>query len=379
VLAITRWESGPPRAGLKLFATAVAALRAEGVVDPGRHLAAIRSWNTSTLLLTRRALDAEDTARIAAFCDRLAFDPVHYPGLAADAANRYNIVTTPWLYQGAQVLLGPDSAQYIREYKFAIAPATDDRPFFHNFFRWRTLPELWRLRGAGAAALLDSGYLILAAALAQAVPLALMLILVPLLALRRATPMRGQWRTAAYFLALGLAFLFVELAALSRFTLFIGSPLVAATVVLGALLVFAGLGSALSSRLRTRRPITLAAAVLAIALPLADGVVLPALFANAAAWTLAPKALVSAATLAPLAIVMGMPFPLGLAHLARTAPAFVPWAWGINGCASVVSALLAVLIAIDYGYSTVVFAAAALYALAALLGWTIGGRSDHTP
>ena len=375
VLAITRWESGPPRASLKLFATAVAALRAQGVVDPGRHLAAIRSWNTSTLLLTRRTLDAEDTARIAAFCDRLAFDPVHYPGLAADSANRYNIVTTPWLYQGAQALLGPDPAQYVRDYKFAIAPATDDRPFFHNFFRWRTLPELWRLRGAGAAALLDSGYLMLAAALAQAVPLALVLVLVPLLALRRAAPPRGQWRTAAYFLALGLAFLFVELALLSRFTLFIGSPLLAATVVLGTLLVFAGVGSAASPFVRARHPIGLAATALAIALPLVDGVVLPVLFANAAAWALVPKALVSAATLAPLAVVMGMPFPLGLAHLAQTAPGFLPWAWGINGCASVISALLAVLIAIDFGYGSVIFAAAALYAFAAMLGWTMGGRS----
>jgi hypothetical protein len=348
-------------------------LRAEGVIDPGNHLAAIRSWNASTLLLTRRPLEAADSARIAAFCDRLAFDPVHYPGLAADAANRHNLVAIPWLYQGAQALLGADAARYIGDYKFAIAPATDDRPFFHNFFRWSTLPELWRLRGAGAAALLDSGYLVLAAALVQAVPLAVLLILAPLLALRRAVPMRGMWRSAAYFLALGLAFLFVELALLSRFTLFIGSQLLAATIVLGALLVFAGLGSALSPFLRARHPIALAGATLAIALPLADGIVLPTLFAHAAEWTLASKALVSVAVLAPLAIVMGMPFPLGLAHLARTAPAFVPWAWGINGCASVVSALLAVLIAIDYGYSTVILAAAALYACAALVGWTMNG------
>ena len=52
-------------------------------------------------------------------------------------------------------------------------------------------------------------------------------------------------------------------------------------------------------------------------------------------------------TIAPLAFAMGLPFPLGLARLARDAPAFVPWAWGLNGCASVIAAIAALLLAIE--------------------------------
>jgi hypothetical protein len=70
------------------------------------------------------------------------------------------------------------------------------------------------------------------------------------------------------------------------------------------------------------------------------------------------------ALIAPLAFLMGMPFPLGLSRLAGEAPAFIPWAWGINGCASVLSALLAALLAVHLGYSVVLLMAAALYGVA---------------
>jgi hypothetical protein len=68
----------------------------------------------------------------------------------------------------------------------------------------------------------------------------------------------------------------------------------------------------------------------------------------------------------PLAFSLGMPFPLALARLRASAPDLVPWAWGINGCASVLAAILATLLAMTFGTRTVVLAAAALYVIAAL-------------
>jgi phage shock protein PspC (stress-responsive transcriptional regulator) len=62
-----------------------------------------------------------------------------------------------------------------------------------------------------------------------------------------------------------------------------------------------------------------------------------------------------------------MPFPLGLSRVARHAPDFIPWAWGINGFASVLSAALATLLAIAFGFNTVVLLALAFYVLAAAL------------
>ena len=78
-----------------------------------------------------------------------------------------------------------------------------------------------------------------------------------------------------------------------------------------------------------------------------------------------PKILISLALIAPLAFWMGMPFPLALARVAAHTPGLVPWAWGINGCASVLSAILATLLAMSFGFRVIVLAALAFYALAA--------------
>jgi hypothetical protein len=69
--------------------------------------------------------------------------------------------------------------------------------------------------------------------------------------------------------------------------------------------------------------------------------------------------------IAPLAFCMGMPFPIALHRVAKNMPDFIPWAWGINGFASVMSASLATLLAIEFGFTVVVLFALGLYATAA--------------
>jgi hypothetical protein len=66
------------------------------------------------------------------------------------------------------------------------------------------------------------------------------------------------------------------------------------------------------------------------------------------------------------AFVMGLPMPAGIAALNERAPRLTPWAWGINGVASVIATSAALAIAMSAGYRTVVALAAAAYALAAL-------------
>ncbi len=183
MLVITRWSKQPPRDELKLFATAIAALREEGVAAPASQLAAVRNWDASTWLIARQPFTANELAALKQFAAAHGFDPVHVPGWRIDASQRFHLLEPPNVFDGTHALLSPQARDYVRAYKFAIAPARDDRPYFGHYFRWRSLPELWRLREQGSAVLLDSGYLLLVAALLQAVPLALLLVLLPLRAL----------------------------------------------------------------------------------------------------------------------------------------------------------------------------------------------------
>lgn len=372
LLAVTRWHKQPPRDWLKLFATAVEALREEGVRDPGRQLAAIGNWDAGTLLLRRGPFPGAEIARLQAFANTQGFDVVHAPGLYPRIADNFHAGASAAAQAGARALLSPRRDAFIERYKFDIAPATDDRPYFGNFFRWATLPELWRLRGQGAAVLLDSGYLLLLAALLLALPLALALVLLPLLALPRADAAAGtrRWRAATYFLCLGLAFLLIEIACLARLKLLLGQPLPAIGVGLAGFLLFAGLGSVWVQRLPLRDTVALVRWQTRAVLMIGAGLLWHALtfvlslrLGAAAATPL--RAGLALLSIAPLAFAMGLPFALGLSRLSREAPAFVPWAWGINGCASVVAAIAALLLAIEAGLTATLLLALALYALGA--------------
>ena len=269
-------------------------------------------------------------------------------------------------------LLGPDRAQFMQRYKYFIAPASDDRPYFFHFFKWSSLPEWLDLRERGGMPLMEWGYPVLIATLIQAALASLVLILLPLLLLPqdmagRRLPRTGRGRVLGYFSALGMAFMFVEIAFIQKFMLFLSHPLYAIAVVLSGFLLFAGLGSRFSGKLGGRlrqdqAERNVRRAVLAIAaIALAYLLLLPELFRQLAGLPDAARIALSLGLIAPLAFFMGMPFPLGLQRLAGTAPALLPWAWGINACVSVVAAVLATLVAMHLGFTAVVILALFAY------------------
>lgn len=365
LLAITRWATLPPRDTLKLFGTAVTALERNGVTMPGRRLVMVRGLQTVTLLVRNGEFSTADIALMRAFSEQRSFDTAWYPGIRAEETNRFNRLDVPWFHQGAVALLGPDRERFIERYKFNITPATDDRPYFFNFFRWRTLPEILALKARGGLPLLELGYPVLVATLIQATAASALLILLPLWLGKTGRATVPAVRVFVYFAALGLAFMFVEIAFIQKFTLLLAHPLYAVAVVLCGFLLFAGLGSRYSRRAGTE---TVWKPVLAIILwSMVCLSVFPVLFDLAAGLADALKMLMSLALIAPLAFSMGMPFPRAMATLAAHSPASVPWAFGINACASVVGATFAALLAIHFGFTVVVGSALALYGLAALL------------
>ena len=271
-------------------------------------------------------------------------------------------------------LLGTNRADFVAAYPFDITPATDDRPYFFQFFRWSSLPKVLRLRDVGGLSFFEWGYPVLVMTLLQAVLASAVLIVTPLVLnadRRRAMSEVGGW-VVGYFGLLGFAFMFVEMAFIARLTLFLHHPVHAAAAVLSSMLVFAGLGSHVSARLAERfgpARVIRDAALLLVGLILAYVTVLPALFTACLGWPLAGRFLLALLVLAPMALLMGMPLPLGLTQLTRIQVNAVPWAWCVNGCASVVSAVGGTLAAVHLGFSTVVVAAALAYAVVARMGY----------
>ena len=367
-LCLNSWIKLPPRDSLKLFATAVQSLRSLGIGAPGNHVVMIRSWQSGTLLIKKSPFRTGEIAALKIFCSERLFDLVYYPGIMAGEANRFNILQEPYFHRGAVSLLQEDPRAFMADYKFNIEPATDDKPFFGNFFKWRTLPEIAKLRGRGGLVLVESGYLILAATLIQAVAASFILVLLPVLVKTLGEPgQKLSWnrpRTALYFSAIGLAFLFLEIALMQKFILYLGHPLYAAAAVLAIFLIFAGLGSLYVKGRRLSAP---GFAAIIILLGLLELSVSGPLFGALGEAALPGRLLVTVLMLGPLAFCMGMPFPLALADISAETPALVPWAWAVNGCASVAGAVLAALLAVHFGFTAVICSALILYAIAAML------------
>lgn len=117
----------------------------------------IRGWQTTTLVIKNGSVNAGEIARMRQFTEERAFDLAYYPGMAADEANRYNLLQQPYFYDAAMALTGERAGAFLQRYKYDLEPATDDRPYFFHFFKWPLLPELWRLRGQGGGSRCWSG------------------------------------------------------------------------------------------------------------------------------------------------------------------------------------------------------------------------------
>ena len=174
-----------------------------------------------------------------------------------------------------------------------------------------------------------------------------------------------QQATPGYFAAIGLGFLAFEVVLIQRFVLFLGFPTYALSVVLFALLLFTGLGSLLSERLRERRAGLVAALAAVTAIVVIAAFALQPLLRGLIDLPFAARVAIAVALLAPVGLLMGMAMPVGLKRLAGLYPDGVAWAWGINGVMSVLGSVLTIFVALNWGFTVATLVAAACYAVAA--------------
>lgn len=367
VLALHRWLQTPPSESVRVLTLALSALERTGVENPDQHVVALRGLYTALLLVKREGFSSGEIEIIKDFSRDLRFDLIYYPGIRPDEANRYSILEEPHYYQAyLDVLEAQNRESLYARYPFDITPPSDNRPFFFHFFRWEQTPQIVQALGRTWQPFGGSGYFVLLALLILTLLASLILILLPLALLKRKGEIREGKRLFLYFSLLGIAYLFVEIPLLQRFIQFLGHPIYAFATVLFTLLTFSGLGSLLSARLSLRK--MMAGLIAAIA---CYPILLPYLFRWLLAGTLSFRLAASIAMLAPLGFLMGFPFPAGIRLTGKIAPGMVPWAWGVNGCASVLSSILSVMIAISYGFSWVLVIGGTAYAVALGAIWAL--------
>ena len=360
-----------PVYALRVLATVRQALLAAGAVDPAQHVAVYRSaWNVR-ILVSNEPWGAARIATLRKFCDDRSFDVSYYPGMdvAAARAGIYNDLPAVSFDAGevtsgagAEDSIADEAGAVLRgetsvsQQAFSLAPATLDRPAFYDVLRLSHLGTI--LKRLEILPQAEIGQLVNLAVLAQAGVIAVLVLLTPLLAGGRLRAGSGGIvRLVVYFAALGLGFLFIEIALIERASFYLNDRTSAFALVLTAMLVFSGLGSLLAERVGPGG-IPLASSVAVVWCVLAYAGLEPAMLATLD-WPLWLRAAALVAVLAPVSVALGMPFPLGLARTGSGA--LLPFAWAVNGAFSVVATPLANLIAVQAGLHWVLLAAGLLY------------------
>jgi SAM-dependent methyltransferase len=338
---------------LRAVTAAVAALRARGAVDPARHVAVV---GTGELLSAAIYVDPLSPGQVEVLRQKTAADelgggPQYLPGVPLPA-------TTFTDYFAA--VAADDDARYLATATLLLDPTTDDRPYFYQLERG--------FLGSRAGRLLS-------VILLWVTSLGMLLLFAPLMGLRIAVPRGVVLGHLVYFGAIGIGFMLAEIALINELSLFLGHPVHSLTVTLMTMLVFSGMGSLAAGRLadRGRSPIVLALALGCASLATyacgLDRLVATHLSA------LAARIALVIACLAPASIFLGMPLPLKLRTFTGAQDTLVPWAWAVNGFASVAGSVLAVALAMNFGFRSVLALAAAAYATALLAHLATGSRA----
>lgn len=341
----------------RAFTTALAVLvnRGESPAEASRHLVLINNHTPEPGMIMHPLLLLNKSPFTQAELDELfieavagGFEPLFVPGVQKELPfglfSRDNVslaAFVPWVTD------------------VNIAPTTDDRPFFYAMERG--IPgSLLAVMLAALALLAGVGYRPMQT--------------------RRPGASKPPVAFALYFAALGVGFMAAEVAVIQRFSLFLGYPTLSLTVTLATLLLAGGLGGWLSQRVPADRlQMAVAGAALVTSLLLIGYIRFAPWFTGRfLAAALPVRGAITVALVAPLGLVMGVPFPAGLRWLraerlsTMSRSRSVAWVWGVNGLASVLGSTGAVAVAMLGGFSWSlllgsliylgVFAGSALYA-----------------
>jgi hypothetical protein len=401
ILSVTLWnKEEPPKSVLKLFATMAAAARTNGDKDISQHFFVASSYlSTVTVLYKRGEFTTEELTKLRQHTSSMSFDEIYSPGISLDAAkadhvfkdfhdsifsadsshsesatetpseeSSGNALTVPasLLSQLAwQSLIKDDWQSFSDRYLFDVRPVTNNHPYFAAYVFPKDLPKITdRLELFQD----EWGYLLLWATLSIACAAGLILISIPVIFGWRTAFSRypGKSQTILYFACLGFGYITVEVGLIAQFIQALSNATVSASVLITGMLVFSGIGSFASDKYAGSARTTLPKIFIMIgALLITYSLILNPILNAIGGLPYTIRLLCCFALIAPPAFLMGFPMATGMGVLTRLKKEnMFLWAWGVNGCFSVIGAALVPIIATSFGLAAVIATAGIAYLIA---------------
>ncbi len=355
-LSINLFILPPPRIELRLLTTIITAMEEMNVQNSEKHIAAVKSWGTISILVKKTEITSEDIKIIKRFCKKRRFDLVYYPGIKDNETNLYVKMPSNEYPLAFKNILNPALRQsFIDKYIFDIMPVSDIKPFFNYFLKLANIKPIYEVMGEKWQYFMEEGSLLVVIFI-QVLALSIIIMLIPVPALVK---VKLKVDFLPYFAFLGLGFMFIEISLIQRMILPLGNPSYAVASVLTSILVSSAIGSFLSRRFSMLRN---SYALLIISLMVISFNFLLPLISDCIAVTSAHfKIALVILLLLPVGMFMGVPFPIGLKMLGEKDPSLIPWAWAINGCFSVLAPILTLLLAMEIGFDNMLLLGSLMY------------------
>lgn len=364
VIQITRMGANMER--LRLLVNVQQAFTNMGLGDMAGSIAVVTAQvdGLTSVMIKKGTFTEEEVARLEAFTEKSGHGKLYVPLRTVPKNIVQAFVKLPLDAEDESV---EDKLSFIEDFPRRITPTTDDQPYFFNFTRWDTPPDEGLKYIDEATEVSQGNPWFLWGQLAISSIFAFVLIVVPMLFKRSAARSAHVGRFLVYFIGIGVGFIFLEIALMQKLTLLLGQPLYSIVVTLFSILIFTGIGSFLSGPLlkagpKMARLIPVGIAIVTVAIVLFSDQIVASVIAE----DLTTRALVAGGMTAPLALLLGMPFAHGIGLLRKLSPGFVPWAWAVNGSASVIGSVFTVIVSMNFGFSVVLLAAIFIYAIAFL-------------
>jgi len=363
VLMINVWLDFPPRNTLKILATIADALENRNVTNLQNHLVAIKNWNYLTILCKTTPITKAEEEVCRVFCGDMLFDLVLLPNLKMDERDLFNKLFDNQFYQLLDKIFHSTSEResLVKDYVFNISPSTDDKPFFSQFLRWKNIKHLIKELGNQNLPFLELGYVMLYVTLLQIFSLAAIFIIVPLFKIGFSG--QNKFGVLVYFAGIGFGYMFIEIIFIQMYTLYFGNPIYGASAVICLMLICSGIGSYMTQHSKFVNLKSKLVFGIIVMLLLIQALFLKEILFITIQYSLTYKILIALILIAPCAFFMGIPFPVGMKNTSNQSPPLIPWAWGINGFASVMATVLATVFAVEFGFTAVFIGAAFFYSV----------------
>lgn len=344
----------PTRQLMRSIVTAVETMRAMGIQHPEKHYAVFGDDMWRVALFGRSPLTDADISRIVSLVQSHSgrYDLFYLPVETNGSSARY-ISQCPEFGSLFESIASGNETRFIAECSHNIAPITDDSPYFYN--QTRNFYD-------------SPAFSLLAFILSTVAIIAFVLILLPLHVISKGGTSFNLRSLAGYFFAIGTGFMFIEIGLIQKLVLFLGHPSYSISVTIFSILIFSGLGSMYSERLRessAKARLAIFAGIItsAVCYAFVPSAWLSVLYSESLLW----RCLVAAVLIAPGSFVMGMPFPTMMRSISQSQAGAIPWAYAINSFASVVASVFAIIISMTTGFTSLFLAAAAFYVIAYVL------------